>query len=161
MAFIAITFPEFKNSLKWRTEALRRLNNEIDIQVYSDGQQCELSMGYHLGCIRWFIRTYELAKLNGHEDAFPSSYLEKIEKMSEVPMKLCLPDGTNVQFGDSDEDGFGGHTPLFHTTVTFIAEDSSKASYLIEHGANPNHRCSIRKQLKYTGKRHETDINDI
>lgn len=113
MAFIAITFPEFKNSLKWRTEALRRLNNEIDIQVYSDGQQRELSMGYHLGCIRWFMRTYELAKLNGLENAFPPSYLDKIEMMSEVPMKLCLPNGTNVQFGDSWAGKPGQHKNLF------------------------------------------------
>ena len=64
MAFIAITFPEFNQSNSWRNEAFRRLNNEINIQVYADGHQRELAMGYHLGCIRWFFRTYQLAKLN-------------------------------------------------------------------------------------------------
>jgi heparan-sulfate lyase len=58
-------------------------------------------MGYHLGCINWFLRTLELAKLNNIENAFPQSYLERVEKMCEVPMKLCHPDGTNAQFGDS------------------------------------------------------------
>lgn len=101
MAFIAINFPEFIDAEKWKTEAIRRLNNEISLQVYPDGHQRELAMGYHLGCIGWFYKTYELAKLNGIENAFPESYLEMIEKMCEVPMKLCLPDGTNVQFGDA------------------------------------------------------------
>ncbi len=101
LAFIAFTFPEFKNAKKWKDEAIRRLNNEINIQVYPDGQQRELAMGYHIGCIRWFYRTYEMAHLNGLENAFPDSYINKIEKMCEVPMKLCLPDGTNAQFGDS------------------------------------------------------------
>jgi heparan-sulfate lyase len=101
LAFIAFTFPEFKNSEKWRAEAIRRLNREINLQVYTDGHQRELAMGYHIGCIRWFYRTYELAKLNGLEDAFPESYINRIESMCEVPMKLCLPDGTNAQFGDS------------------------------------------------------------
>lgn len=101
MAFIAINFPEFIDAEKWRTEAIRRLNNEISLQVYPDGHQRELAMGYHLGCIGWFYKTYELSKLNGIENAFPESYLEMIEKMCEVPMKLCLPDGTNVQFGDA------------------------------------------------------------
>jgi heparan-sulfate lyase len=91
MAFIAITFPEFIDSEKWRTEAFRRLNNEINLQVYPDGHQRELAMGYHLGCINWFLRTYELAKMNGIENAFPESYLKMIEKMCEVPMKLCHP----------------------------------------------------------------------
>src|SRR5690606_1008115 len=76
MAFIAINFPEFLNSETWKTEGIRRLNNEIDIQVYPDGHQRELAMGYHLGCIGWFLRTYELARLNGINDAFPGSFLD-------------------------------------------------------------------------------------
>ena len=101
MAFIAITFPEFRDAEKWRTEAFRRLNFEINKQVYQDGHQRELALGYHIGCINWFLRTWEIAKMNNLEDAFPPSYLERIEKMCEVPMKLGLPDGTNVQFGDA------------------------------------------------------------
>jgi heparan-sulfate lyase len=101
MAFIAMTFPEFLDAEKWLTEAIRRLNIEIDLQVYPDGHQRELAMGYHLGCIEWFIRTYDLARMNGRTDAFPSSYVMKVQKMCEVPMKLCHPDGTNPQFGDA------------------------------------------------------------
>ena len=113
MAFIAMTFPEFKESEKWRNEAFRRLNNEINIQVYPDGHQRELAIGYHLGCIGWFLRTYELAKLNHLDDAFEDAYLERIEKMCEVPMKLCLPDGTNVQFGDAWSGTPGQHSERF------------------------------------------------
>ena len=101
LAFIAITFPEFKDSGKWREEAFRRLNAEINIQVYPDGYQRELATGYHMGCINWFLNTLELAKLNNIHDAFPDSYLRVVEKMCEVPMKLGFPDGSSTQFGDS------------------------------------------------------------
>ncbi len=101
MAFIAITFPEFKDSDVWREEAFRRLTEQIQTQVYSDGHQRELAMGYHVGSIRWFMRTYELASMNGLQDKFPETYLSAIEKMCEVPMKLGFPDGTTTQFGDS------------------------------------------------------------
>ena len=80
LAFIAILFPEFKESPAWRSEAFRRLNVEIDKQVYPDGHQRELAMGYHVGCISWFLRSYELAKMNGLAEAFPRSYEKKIEK---------------------------------------------------------------------------------
>jgi heparan-sulfate lyase len=70
-------------------------------------------MGYHLGCINWFLRTYELAKLNKIENAFPQSYLETIELMCEVPMKLCHPDGTNAQFGDAWTGTPGQHSEEF------------------------------------------------
>ncbi|WP_372949769.1 alginate lyase family protein [Mariniphaga sp.] len=123
MAFIAITFPEFENAEKWREEAFRRLNNEINIQVYPDGHQRELAMGYHLGCIGWFFRTYELAKMNGIENAFPDSYLERIEKMCEVPMKLCLPNGTNVQFGDAWEGTPGQHNERFREWAEFFGRE--------------------------------------
>lgn len=101
LAFIAITFPEFKDSRKWREEAFRRLNSEIGIQVYPDGFQRELASGYHIGCIDWFLRTVNLAMMNGYTGSFPDSYLKTVEKMCEVPMKLLFPDGTSTQFGDS------------------------------------------------------------
>jgi heparan-sulfate lyase len=101
MAFIALTFPEFKDSKAWSDEAILRLNKEITNQVYADGHQRELAFGYHMGCIGWFMRTYELAHLNGRTDAFPNTYIQRIEKMCEVPMKLAFPDGSTPQFGDS------------------------------------------------------------
>lgn len=101
MAFIAFTFPEFKAAGSWKEEAISRLNQEIENQVYPDGHQRELAIGYHLGCIGWFDRTLELAKMNGLEHAFPPSYRSTIEKMCEVPLKLGMPDGSNTQFGDS------------------------------------------------------------
>ncbi|MCK3685344.1 alginate lyase family protein [Maribellus sp. YY47] len=113
MAFIAITFPEFKDAVKWRTEAFRRLNNEINLQVYPDGHQRELAIGYHLGCINWFLRTFELAKMNQLENMFPPSYLKTIELMCEVPMKLGHPDGTNAQFGDAWAGSPGQHTKRY------------------------------------------------
>jgi ankyrin repeat protein len=50
-----------------------------------------------------------------------------------------------------DTDGFGGHTPLFHTAVTLASPDDSKARLLLDHGANPNARATIRKQLRDMG----------
>lgn len=108
MAYIAITFPEFKDAEDWSKEAFQRLNNEISIQVYPDGHQNELAMGYHLGSIAWFMRTYDLARMNGYQ-SFPHSYHTSIERMCEVPMKLCHPDGTNPQFGDAWAGSPGQH----------------------------------------------------
>ena len=36
-----------------------------------------------------------------------------------------------------DADGFGGHTPLFHTVVTLAAPDDSKARLLLETRRRP------------------------
>ncbi|MEI6140127.1 MAG: alginate lyase family protein [Mariniphaga sp.] len=149
LAFIAITFPEFKDSDKWLTEAVRRLNAEIDIQVYPDGHQRELAMGYHLGCIDWFIRTYDLAKINGKTGFFPSSYMDKVQKMCEVPLKLGHPDGTNAQFGDSWAGLPGQHKKKFQEW----AERFNRKDFLYlasggEQGTKPD---STAYALPYSG----------
>lgn len=53
-----------------------------------------------------------------------------------------------------DPDGFGGHTPLFGCVVsqpwsTSLRRDDAFARLLLDHGANPNHRASLRKQLRF------------
>jgi ankyrin repeat protein len=63
-----------------------------------------------------------------------------IERRADVNAKAAL-----------DADGFGGQTPLFHTVVTLDAPDDSKATLLLERGANPNARATIRKQLRDMG----------
>ena len=120
MAFIAITFPEFEDAEKWRDEAIMRLNKEIHNQVYADGHQRELAIGYHMGSIQWFLRTFELASMNGQQEAFPASYLTVIEKMCEVPLKLGFPDGTTTQFGDSWSGKPGQYAEHFRKWATFF-----------------------------------------
>ena len=48
-------------------------------------------------------------------------------------------------------DGFGGHTPLFNVVVTYNARRSSEplAELLLDRGADPNRRASIRKGLAF------------
>jgi ankyrin repeat protein len=50
-----------------------------------------------------------------------------------------------------DADGFGGHTPLFHTVVTLSGPGDSIARLLLQRGANPNVRATFRKQLRDMG----------
>ncbi|MFM7320673.1 MAG: ankyrin repeat domain-containing protein [Armatimonadota bacterium] len=53
-----------------------------------------------------------------------------------------------------DAEGFGGHTPLFGTVVsqacaTRVRRDGAGAELLLEHGARPNVRASLRKRLLF------------
>ncbi|MCD6378182.1 MAG: alginate lyase family protein [Planctomycetes bacterium] len=100
-ASIAIMFPEFKDAKKWREKAIRHLNAQINKQVRPDGHQVEQTLSYHVGSIRWFAQTWELARMNGVADAFGKHYAGRLEKMCEVLMKLGFPDGSSPQFGDT------------------------------------------------------------
>ncbi|MEQ9437662.1 MAG: alginate lyase family protein [Cyclobacteriaceae bacterium] len=147
MAFIAIIFPEFEASTSWRNEAIRRLNREISNQVYADGQQHELAMGYHVGSIQWFLRTFALASINGQQQAFPASYLTTVERMCEVPMKLGLPDGTNAQFGDAWTGEPGQYAEQFREwAALFDREDFRYLATNGQEGAPPQHTAFALKE---------------
>jgi len=51
----------------------------------------------------------------------------------------------------TDKDGFGGHTPIFHTVVSYAHDDTTRVTQLLNHGANPTVKASFKKQLKHMG----------
>jgi len=101
VAFIAMTFPEFKDAKTWRRKAFAHFGAEVKRQVRPDGHQIEQCLNYHSGCINWFTRSFEMARANDLGDDFPPGYAKIIERMCEVLMKLSLPDGRSAQFGDT------------------------------------------------------------
>jgi hypothetical protein len=53
-----------------------------------------------------------------------------------------------------DADGFGGHTPLFNCVISQAylcgrQRDAEFARMLLDHGADPNARASLRKRLRF------------
>jgi ankyrin repeat protein len=79
--------------------------------------------------------------------------------------RWLLDHGADVNVGAHvDADGFGGHTPLFSCVVTYNAgrKDEPLARLLLERGADPNARASIRKQLARDASPHEyRDVTPI
>lgn len=97
----SVYFPEFKDSKKFRDEAISILNEEINRQVYDDGMQIELDPSYHIESISTFSEVVRFCKLNNIIDAFPNSYLTKLNKMIDVARRFIYPDKTMVLFSDS------------------------------------------------------------
>ena len=62
-----------------------------------------------------------------------------------------------------DADGFGGHTPLFSCVVTYNAgrKDEPLARLLLERGADPNARASIRKELAFSRDPSPHEYRDV
>ena len=63
-----------------------------------------------------------------------------------------------------DDEGFGGHSPLFHTTVVLGSKSDQLARLLLRGGADPNARATFRKQLVDMGdaeKERMCEYNDV
>lgn len=99
--FAGVSFPEFKDSPKWRESGIQVLNTEIKKQVYPDGMQFELSPIYHVAAIDIFLKAYRSAQRVNLEKEFPKSYVQTVESMIMAVISISLPDYNTPMFGDS------------------------------------------------------------
>jgi len=65
-----------------------------------------------------------------------------------------------------DADGFGGHTPLFNCVVSQAylcgrQRDAAFARILLDQGADPNRRASLRKQLRFVADQSMHEYLDV
>ncbi|TKC65445.1 heparinase [Pedobacter hiemivivus] len=99
--FAGVSFPEFKNSQRWRQTGITVLNTEIKKQVFADGMQFELSPIYHVAAIDIFLKAYSAAQRVNLEKEFPQSYVQTVENMIMAVISITLPDYNTPMFGDS------------------------------------------------------------
>jgi len=75
--------------------------------------------------------------------------------------------GTDVNAAAAvDNDGFGGHTALFGCVVSQsyragLREDDTAARLLLDHGADPNARASLRKRLRFVADESWHEYHDV
>ncbi|NIM26631.1 MAG: ankyrin repeat domain-containing protein, partial [Gammaproteobacteria bacterium] len=65
-----------------------------------------------------------------------------------------------------DAEGFGGHTPLFGCVVSQPyrvgrRKDDAFARLLLDHGADPNARASLRKRLRFVADESMHEYRDV
>jgi len=81
--------------------------------------------------------------------------------------RWLIANGADVNVrAEIDADGFGGHTPLFGTVVSYafnlrVRVDDGFARLLLDSGANPNARASLRKRLRFVGDGKEREYRGV
>ena len=96
-----LMFPEFKDAKSWRLYAINKLHQQLSEEVYPDGVQYELALGYNTWTLNEFLGAYEKALLNGMDDEFPGDYKNLLEKMYAYLMKISMPDGMAFAMNDA------------------------------------------------------------
>src|SRR5271167_1457137 len=81
--------------------------------------------------------------------------------------RWLIEHGTDVNVkAEIDADGFGGHTPLFGCVVSQSymcgrQKDAAFARLLLDHGADPNARASLRKRLRFVADESMHEFRDV
>lgn len=94
-------FPEFKRAPQWRKTAIERLYGQLEQEVYPDGLENELALGYNNWVLAEFAQVLKLARRNNLIDDLPKDYLQRMEKMYDYQLYAMRPDGQVFGFNDS------------------------------------------------------------
>ncbi len=100
LGLAGLAFPEFKDAELWVDYALEKMEEELNIQVYPDGVQTELTSTYQTVALNHFetmVRNYRKA---GRDVSH--RYLERIESMYDYLAWSMRPDGHIPLNNDSD-----------------------------------------------------------
>ena len=94
----AVSFPFFKDSKEWHERSLGRLSEQLDVQIYPDGFQYELTTGYHSVVLITYKRVISINERMGY--AVSEDFKAKVANLYRLFVKLMMPDGTTPDLND-------------------------------------------------------------
>ncbi len=99
--YTGVLFPEFRDAPEWRQTALSRLYDQMEQEVYPDGIEYELALGYGLWVLRNYSDVLDFALLNNMRDELPADWLDRIEAMYDYVLYASMPNGYVPGLNDS------------------------------------------------------------
>ena len=104
---IAVLYPFFADAAEWRAFAVRRLNEQLEVQIYEDGFQFELTTNYHNVVLSNFNGVNDL--LSAYGIPMSARMKEQIYKLFMLNIKLSLPDFTLPDLNDGSTQNWLGY----------------------------------------------------
>ncbi len=109
--------PEFREAKVWRAHGIDRLYRQLHTDVYPDGLEIELALGYNNWVLRNFGEVIALARLNDLANELPADYLQRMEQMYHYQAYVCMPNGQAPGLNDS---GDASPAPLLQAGCGFF-----------------------------------------
>ncbi len=100
LAAIGFLYPFFKESSAWLCYANKRLEEQVDVQVYPDGMHYEMTMAYHNDCLHRYYDIYNMYVSSGKEP--PRYVIRALELMYGTYVKTSRPDFFCPTMNDGD-----------------------------------------------------------
>lgn len=90
---VGTLLPEFREADTWRQHGIDRLYRQLQTDVYPDGLEIELAIGYNNWVVKNFAFILDLLRLNGRLQELPSDYLARMEQMYAYLTYAVMPNG--------------------------------------------------------------------
>ncbi len=99
---VGIFYPFLKEGRALTEYAFFRLEEQLEVQIYPDGFQYELTTGYHGGIINDYVGVINMARKYS-DIKVPEKMLTTIRAMYHLYVKLVEPDGRRPDLNDGSE----------------------------------------------------------
>jgi len=114
LTIIGVLLPEFSEAADWRGTGIQRLYSQMGEEIYPDGLENELALGYNLWVLRNYADILDLALLNGRREEIPADYQSLLERMYNYLLYATGPDGLVPGLNDS-----GNASPVSYLKKAF------------------------------------------
>ncbi len=125
---ICCACPFIKYVDEWYDFAIRTLIEQLDVQLYADGFQAELSTNYHFVVDLNYVQIIELIERFGRE--IPDILLKSLEKAFDFYYKIMRPDGRIPDLNDGNEYDVAWRLGL----ITKYYPENEHYKYFATHG---------------------------
>lgn len=125
---LSICFPEFEGSQKRLDKAIKNLEKELNLQVYPDGVDYEMSLSYQRVILEFLYLPLILAKRKLVK--LPQSIWQTAEKMTEFMMHMTQPNGLLQPISDAD----GARVFILGNDINDFRPHLALASWLFNRG---------------------------
>jgi len=138
LILISLSFPYFKMAKRWLEFSLKKLEKELDKQIFDDGAAWEHSTGYQRFTTELVL--YPLILLQKNEYPPPISITKKVERMIEFLNSISIEGGKIPLVGDEDQ---GFVLKLNDWRYDNIIEVSSTGSVLLNRNDFIRHKSEL------------------
>lgn len=104
ITIVGTLLPEMKEAENWRKTGVERLYGQMAEEIYPDGLENELALGYNLWVLRNYSDIYDLLLANNRSDEVPGDFRDLLERMYNYLLYATGPDWRVPGLNDS------GHT---------------------------------------------------
>ena len=146
LSHIAMLYPFLTNSGEWAEYAFSRLAGEIDVQVYPDGFQYELTTNYHDVVIQNYHWVLCTAKAIGYD--VPDVLSKNLQRMFELNIKITCPDR---RYPDLNDGGRGELKFWCNMGMNYFPENE-QIKYFATDGKEGSLPPYTSVALPYTGQ---------
>ena len=147
LATAALFSPELRQADAYLRVAMRRLRWINSFAYYDDGQQFELTHGYHMFPTTAMFGTAETARARGV--SLPQDFVDVVAKANEMYLYAAMPDHYLPTFNDSNPYPIDAAGYLSAAAKTFDRQDLLWGATYGAEGTKPDHSSHIWPSAGY------------